>query len=282
MLQVEDLFPEGLDYSAYVKQHSFRQLLTDDANLDYEYAHKKPAGLASVDPTNTIPLPPEYDDLCRLHYLCRSRRVSTVLEFGVGKSTIILTSAINSNREEYGDFWTRNLRTRDAHEVHSVDNCEFWISKTSGLMPEALKLSNICHFHLAEVVMGTFSQRICTYYDPLPNISADLIYIDGPDQFSALGDVRGISTRHRDRLPMSADLLTIEHFLEPGTLVIIDGRTANARFLAKNLQRNWAYLHMQEWDHHFFELQEEPLGYWNKSKIDFCLGTNYYSRLAIG
>ena len=29
---------------------------------------------------------------------------------------------------------------------------------------------------------------------------------------------------------MAADILSIEHFLHPGTLIVIDGRTANARF----------------------------------------------------
>ena len=31
---------------------------------------------------------------------------------------------------------------------------------------------------------------LCTYYDNLPNISPDLIYLDGPDQFSSIGSLR--------------------------------------------------------------------------------------------
>ena len=79
--------------------------------------------------------------------------------------------------------------------------------------------------------MNMFNNRVCTYYDPIPNICPDLIYLDGPDQFSPEKDIRGISTRHQDRMPMSGDILTFEHFLQPGTLIIVDGRTANARFL---------------------------------------------------
>ena len=59
--------------------------------------------------------------------------------------------------------------------------------------------------------MGTFNGRACTYYDPLPNLCPDLIYLDGPDQFSASGDARGVSTNHKDRMPMSADILVFEH-----------------------------------------------------------------------
>ena len=36
----------------------------------------------------------------------------------------------------------------------------------------------------------------------LPNISPDLIYLDGPDQHSAIGEVRGLSTKHQDRMPI--------------------------------------------------------------------------------
>ena len=33
---------------------------------------------------------------------------------------------------------------------------------------------------------------------------------------------------------MAADILAIEHFLVSGTLIVVDGRTANARFLKAN------------------------------------------------
>jgi hypothetical protein len=70
---------------------------------------------------------------------------------------------------------------------------------------------------------------------------------------------------------MSADILRFEFFLEPGTLVIIDGRTQNARFLRSYLRRNWAYRHDRSLDVHFLELQEEPIGPLNQRKLDFCL-----------
>ena len=75
-----------------------------------------------------------------------------------------------------------------------------------------------------------------------------------------------------DRLPMSADILAFEHFLLPRTLIVVDGRTANARFLKTNLQRNWDYYHSEEYDQHFFELKEAPIGIYNKRQIEFCLG----------
>ena len=78
---------------------------------------------------------------------------------------------------------------------------------------------------------------------------------------------------------MSGDILSFEHFLHPGTLIIVDGRTANARFLRANFQRKWYYSYSSKWDQHFFELLEEPLGKYNKEMIDYCLGENFYKRL---
>ena len=71
------------------------------------------------------------------------------------------------------------------------------------------------------------------------------------------------------------ELKTFEHFLLPGTLIVVDGRTANARFLKANLQRNWDYHHSEEYDQHFFELKEKPLGVYNQRQIDFCLGPGW-------
>jgi hypothetical protein len=99
--------------------------------------------------------------------------------------------------------------------------------------------------------------------------------LDGPDQFSPEGDVRGLSTNHPDRMPMSGDIITIEHFLTPGTLIVVDGRTANARFLKENLQRNWEYHHSSDYDQHYFEHKESPLGIYNKKQIEFCLGKEW-------
>jgi hypothetical protein len=95
--------------------------------------------------------------------------------------------------------------------------------------------------------------------------------LDGPAQYGTIGNIRGISTSHVDRLPMAGDILSIEHFLLPRTLIVIDGRTANARFLKTNLQRNWEYSYFPEYDQHFFELMEEPLGIFNEKQIKFSL-----------
>jgi hypothetical protein len=49
----------------------------------------------------------------------------------------------------------------------------------------------------------------------------------------------------------------------------VDGRTANARFLKNNLQRDWRYSYEQDYDQHFFELVEPPLGIHNSKYLAF-------------
>jgi hypothetical protein len=218
----------------------------------------------SVDPRVEIPFKAELDDLIRLHYLITSRKVTTILEFGVGKSTKVFDHALGLNKELHGKFVATNLRRANPFECHSIDNSRKWLRSVQ----KQYKTSFI-KFHYSKCETQKFNGRICTMYSKIPNVCPDFIYLDGPDQFSPIGEIRGISTRSIDRLPMSADLLAIEHFLLPGTLIVVDGRSANARFLKSNFQRNWEYQYLEEYDQHFFELKEPPLGKINKKQVEF-------------
>lgn len=265
------LFKNLNDYRAYLDEHPFHKLINIDLNnIDEIDSKSEYKPFRSVDPKNTIPLEAELDDLTRLHYLVTSRKVSTILELGVGVSTLVFDNALDYNKNKYSDYFSKNLRRSNAFECYSIDNSKKWIEYTKN----ENDFNNVT-FHYTGCEVSTFNGKVCTLYNDLPNICPDLIYIDAPDQFSVEGSVRGISTRHEDRLPMSADILSIEHFLLPGTLIVLDGRTANARFLETNLQRNWEYFHSEEYDQHFFELKEQPLGPYNKKQIEFCLGCDW-------
>ena len=279
-LRSADLIPASFDYNAYIRENSLNLLLGDNSIVsDYSQKNIK-SPTFSVDPNNTTPFPPEYDDLARLHYLVSHRKALTVLEFGVGKSTIVMGDALLKNKRSHTGQTRDVLRRINAYQIHSIDNYADYIEVVENQIPEALRKEGICNLHYSELEMGMFMDRACTYYSKIPNVCPDIIYLDGPDQFSPKGDVRGVSTNHQDRMPMAADILTIEHFLHPSTLIIVDGRTANARFLQCNLQRNWIHCYNAEWDQHFFELQETPLGVYNKRMINFCLGDSFYNRVS--
>lgn len=265
----------GLDYRKYVLDNSLHTVVDVDLESYGSIVEKRVIDpYFSVDPNNKESFPPELDDLCRLHWLVVSRKVTTILEFGVGKSTLIFDDALKKNKASHDAFVKKNLRRGNPWECHSLDNYQSWIDEV-----KANHELDCVVFHKSDVSMGTFNDRVCTYYDDFPNVCPDFIYLDGPDQFSTKGNIRGITTGHVDRLPMVADILAIEHFLLPGTLIVTDGRTANARFLKSNLQRDWLYCYDVAFDQHYFELCEVPLGVFNKRQIDFCLGDGFYSRL---
>ena len=231
----------------------------------------------TVNPEMTDPYKPNWDDLVRLHRLIRERKVTTILEFGCGYSTIVMAHALKMNEAEHGEFVRSKLRRSNSFELHSVDDLKQYVEITRSRIPTEL----IEHVHLSvsPVAMTTFNGRICTEYESLPNICPDFIYLDAPSQHSPIGNVNGISTAHPDRLPMSADILKFEHFLLPGTFIIVDGRTANARFLKANLQNNWSYNHDAKSDIHTFELRTPPLGELNQIQIEYCLGKEWISKV---
>lgn len=278
-MQETDLIPNDFDYFSYIKRNNLQKIL--GINNIPENPQKKifKSITSSVDPQNQVPYSAEFDDLSRLHLIARKRKVSTILEFGVGKSTSILADALLKNKKNNYDYFVKNLRKKNIFEIHSIDNYKKWIDECLNNISSNFIDGGIVNMHFSNLKTGEFSGRVCTYYQNIPNIAPDLIYLDGPDQFSPVGDIRGISTRHQDRFPMSADILSFEHFLHPGTLIIVDGRTANARFLHANFQRSWSYYYSENWDQHFFELLEKPLGKYNKMMIDYCLGKEYYKRL---
>lgn len=271
----KSLFSQLQSYSGYFEANKLDTLLGIDL-ADYGDIEKKIVkGPYDFKKTyNQQPFPPELDDLCRLHYLTTSRKCTTVLEFGVGKSTFIFSDALQKNSEKYSRTVSSELRRSNAFELHSVDDEMKWINAVKNDCR-----NNNVNFHFSKVSMSTFNDRTCTFYENLPAICPDLIYIDGPARFSAKGSVNGFTTNFGDGMPMSADVLRIEHFLLPGTLIVVDGRSGNARFLKSNFQREWSYCYDETYDQHFFELTEAPLGIFNRRQIDFCLGDEFYNRL---
>ncbi len=261
-----------IDYMDYVIKNDLDTLL--QINLDdYGNADRKitPHQNYSVDPNVNDPYPVELDDLVRLHYLIRKYKVITALEIGAGKSTIVIADALNKNKEQYGDIVKKKLRKHNSFELHSIETSSKWSELVLNGLPD--KLNNITSIHLTSCKMSTFNDRICTYFEHIPDICPDFIYLDGPDQYSPEGAVNGFSTRHPDRMPMVADILRIEHFLLPGTIIMVDGRTANARFMKKNFQLKWEYNHDSNLDIHIFLNVENPLGPYNKKELEFKFGS---------
>ena len=70
-------------------------------------------------------------------------------------------------------------------------------------------------------------------------------------------------------MPMSCDILKLENFYTPGTIIICDGRAANAKFLKDNFRRKWKYKNDKINDQHIFVLVDQSLGKYNDLLLDF-------------
>lgn len=255
----------GINYKEYLIENKINELPYIGLDYDDRLWNKINKKWESIDPNNSTEFPPDFFDLVRLHYLLRLRKVRIVLEFGIGKSSSVFVDAIRKNKTEYEEYVNKNLRVTDPFKVYSIDNNKYWIEKVA----KAINKKEFLEIIFSDCQMSEYNGKICTFYDYLPNIRPDFIYLDGPAQFGVKEQIRGISTDFPDRMPMAADILAIEYFLEPGTMIVVDGRTANARFLKNNLQQNWQYMYDEEFDQSFFLLDEPPLGKWNRRALEF-------------
>ena len=70
-------------------------------------------------------------------------------------------------------------------------------------------------------------------------------------------------------MPMASDILKIEYFLRPGTIIVIDGRASNYQFLKNNLQRKWKTFDDFDNEQFFLFLDEAPLGRLNAKQNEF-------------
>jgi hypothetical protein len=202
-------------------------------------------------------IPPDIPDLVRLHRIARTRPCVTVLEFGIGYSTIALAHAMHENEREHGGLLTPRLtRNSRLFQVFTVDANAAWIEAATARVPEHLR--SRLHVTHSTVSATTFCGRLCHTYDALPDVVPDLIYLDGPDPADVSGSVNGLSFSAPERTVMAADVLVMEPTLLPGTVIVVDGRENNTRFILRNLQRPVQVT--REGDASIIELDEPRLG----------------------
>ena len=243
--------------NAYILKNGLNKILNFDENSTYQ---KKATD--TVSGKLEIPFPPEKKDLIRLHMLIRSRKPFTVLEFGVGYSTSIIADALHKNKHEWDAMKRKpEIRNRYAFKLFSVDASKRWIKETESRLPDFLR--DYVSVSFSGVSIGQYRDQICHYYDKLPDVVPDFVYVDAPDTKQVRGNIRGLSFNCDERTVMSADLLAMEPTLLPGTFILVDGRTNNARFLARNFTRKFSVKWDEMNDVTTMELMEEKLGKYN-------------------
>lgn len=180
---------------------------------------------------------PELDDLYFLYRLARSSCAMSILEYGSGWSSWALNQALNENRESFQlEIGEKQLRHPElwAHLIIEANEQYLDISVSRLDSTEVNVLPKVA----IPRVSREFSPPICEW-DYLPNFAPDLIYLDGPDDDQIDGEHLGFKFQGNFTPPVFCDILKLEYFLWPETLIVIDGRTLQAKYLEENLKRNW-------------------------------------------
>jgi len=219
------------------------------------------------------PYIPELDDLYNLYQYVIINKRTTILEFGSGWSTLIFSLALKELADKFSTE-VKSLRRNNPFELFVIENEKKYLNVTKNRIQKFNKYLKIkdpirINFLLTDVEMTTFNNVICTQYKKLPLCNPDFIYLDGPDQFNVKKKINNISTAHLDLMPMSCDILKFEYFYTPGTIIVCDGRAANAKFLKDNLKRKWKYANDKKKDQHIFYLIDPVLGKYNKKQLEF-------------
>ncbi|MAJ85431.1 MAG: hypothetical protein CL687_00455 [Candidatus Pelagibacter sp.] len=219
------------------------------------------------------PFAPNLNDLYRLYKLILINKRLTILEFGSGWSTLIFSLAIRELKKKFYKQ-ASSLKRENKFELFVVENEKKYLKISKNRICNYNKIYKIkdpikINYNLSNVEMTTFNDRISIQYNSLPTCNPDFIYLDAPDKHSVKKSINGISIRHNDMVPMSCDILKLEYFLNPGTIIVCDGRGANASYLKDNLKRKWKYINDQENDQHIFCLKDLIIGKHNREHIEF-------------
>ena len=175
-----------------------------------------------------------YGDLAYLHKTVRRNRPQTIVEFGVGLSTLVFAHALLANRDEQ--------RNGEPGKLYTVDTSQYWLENTRQKLSD--EANELVELRYSEARLTVINGELCHLFDKLPNVVPDLIYLDGPDPSTVNGEINGLMhvvERGEPRRAMSADILLYEAGLKVGATIIVDNRKMNTRFLRRNLRRRWRF-----------------------------------------
>ncbi len=233
---------------------------------DYEQNKSDKKGKFDIRKTKN-PQPPEMMDLYRLYQFILLNKRTSVLEFGCGYSSLIICKALNkirANNKGKKPF----KRCVYPYKLFIIDNVKKYLNIVKKRLRKYGLIKHV-EFTYSRSKMTMYNGNFATEYLKLPRVNPDFIYLDGPNPFTINNSINNFTVSNLDMMPMSCDVLKIENFLTPGTIILVDGRVANARFLKNNFKRNWKEFYNKKFDQTVFLLDEKPLGPFNKEQIKF-------------
>ena len=210
---------------------------------------------------------PEIIDLYRIYKFITLNKRINVLEYGTGYSSLVIAKALNENKRRYLKN-IKDLRFEKKFFLSIIDNEKKFINISKKRIKQKAKLKNFKFFY-SENHMTTFNGKLCSQYVNHPTLNPDFIYLDGPDQFNIKRRINGMTLNNHEMSPMSCDILKYENLLCPGTIILVDGRSLNSRFLRDNFKRRWKIIEDEFHDQTVFYLNEKTLGYFNTQQLKF-------------
>jgi hypothetical protein len=183
-----------------------------------------------------------FADLQFLYELILNKKISTILEFGTGFSTILMAAALKFNLKKKGG----------GNKIYTLETEKKWINIVKKKLVKFKKYSKIIH---SKCEIRLINMSLCSVYKNLPNITPDLIYMDGPDPDAVKSKIFNLNYENSGN-PVSADILLYEYRLKPGAIIIIDGRPNNVVFLKTHLKRKYKFEFQRLSSRSIFELIE--------------------------
>lgn len=207
-------------------------------------------------------------DLTRLHKIITSLKIISVLELGSGESTRIMADALRINKKNYfNESLLMKIRKKDKFKIHSIETEKKYLQITE---KKTKTLQKYVKYYYTGAIQTQYNNNICGRYKTIPSVSANLIYIDGPSPYSYKEkNFNYIDLGSPEITNITCDLLLMEPYLLPGTVVIFDGLTNNAYFNIQRLKRNWLWKHNLKFDYTIMALTDKPLGIHNINELKF-------------
>ena len=189
---------------------------------------------------------PNLNDLSRLLKICEVAKPSKIIEYGCGYSSYVFYHYLK-NKEECNNS-KKYLQIIEVHQKY-LDLASNRFKESNGAV-EVIK--DVCQVK-GDLYRNDGSHLYLAKY----RFSTDIIYLDSPDP----EDIFGTNfLPENQRIPISSDILFIESWLIPGTIIVIDGRMANVEYLKRNLKRNWRWGINHYNDCSIGILVDDPLG----------------------
>jgi hypothetical protein len=159
---------------------------------------------------------PQYVDLLNIYELVRRRRPQIIIEFGSGCSTLMFARALADIERDGGD----------RGQLYSVETHARFKALTESYLPE--ELAPFVDISVSSIEVGKLHDQDVMWHTQVPNVSPNLVYLDGPDYHEFSAKVR-----------TQADGVRLEPRAAHYYAILIDGRWDTFEFTRRHLKRGY-------------------------------------------